>query len=86
MQQSLYSSFSCDNWNFNASNPCVYAGGNYNQNDNYGLFYFNYNEATNKNTNIGGRILLDSWLLFLCIPRLMPGNIGTGDRAPLGED
>ena len=46
---------SCDNWNFNASNPCVYAGGNYNQNQNQGLFYFNYNTASNSNGNIGSR-------------------------------
>ena len=48
---------SCDNWNFNASNPCVYAGGNYNQNSNHGLFYFNYNSASNTNDNIGSRCL-----------------------------
>lgn len=48
---------SCDNWNFNASNPCVYAGGNYNQNQNQGLFYFNYNTASNSNGNIGSRTL-----------------------------
>ena len=46
---------SCDNWNFDASNPCVYAGGNYNQNQNNGLFYFNYNTASNANANIGSR-------------------------------
>ena len=52
---------SCDNWNFNASNPCVNAGGNYNQNENYGLFYWNNNSTTNKNANIGGRILLQTF-------------------------
>ena len=50
----------CDNWNFNTSNPCVYVGGNYNQNGNYGLFYVNYNNASNANANIGARILLGS--------------------------
>ena len=25
-----------DNWNFNASNPCLHVGGNYNQNLNHG--------------------------------------------------
>lgn len=49
--------YSCDNWNFNASNPCLYVGGNYNQNQNYGLFYVNYNTATNTNANIGCRFL-----------------------------
>ncbi|MBR1868854.1 MAG: hypothetical protein IJ799_02170 [Bacteroidales bacterium] len=50
---------SCDNWNYNASNPCLYVGGNYNQNDNHGLFYVNYNSASNSNDNIGARILLE---------------------------
>ena len=55
---------SCDNWNFNASNPCVYVGGNYNQNANYGLFYLNYNTASNSNGNIGSRFLY-VWLTIL---------------------
>lgn len=49
-----------DNWNFNASNPCVYVGGNYNQNGNHGLFYVNYNGVSNANDNHGSRFLLDS--------------------------
>ena len=44
---------SADNWNFNASNPCLYFGGNYNQNGNHGLFYVNYTNASNSNANIG---------------------------------
>lgn len=48
---------SCDNWNFDASNPCVYVGGNYNQNGNHGLFYVNYNTASNSSGNIGSRFL-----------------------------
>lgn len=54
-------SFICavaDNWNYNASNPCLHCGGNYNQNQNHGLFYVNYNTATNTNANIGCRILV----------------------------
>ena len=46
---------SCDNWNFDTSNPCVNAGGNYNQNLNYGLFYFNNNTTSNSNANLGSR-------------------------------
>lgn len=46
-----------DNWNFNASNPCLHHGGNYNQNQNHGPFYVNYNSTTNTNANIGCRIL-----------------------------
>ena len=48
---------SADNWNFNASNPCLYFGGNYNQNGNHGLFYVNYTSASNSNANIGCRLL-----------------------------
>ena len=49
---------SSDNWNFNASNPCLHFGGNYNQNGNHGLFYVNYNSVSNSNRNIGCRVLL----------------------------
>ncbi|MDE7244231.1 MAG: hypothetical protein K2O18_09685, partial [Oscillospiraceae bacterium] len=69
---------SCDNWNFNASNPCVYVGGNYNQNGNYGLFYLNYNTASNSGSNIGSRVLLSL--------ANNPPQHGTGSRAPLGGD
>ena len=64
-------------WNFNSSNPCLYVGGNYNQNTNHGLFYVNYNTASNSNANIGCRILF-----VLCSSSIH----GTGSRAPLGED
>ena len=50
---------SSDNWNFNASNPCLHFGGNYNQNQNHGPFYVNYNSVSNANTNIGGRLAND---------------------------
>ena len=46
-----------DNWNFNASNPCLHVGGNYNQNLNHGMFYVNYNGTSNSNANIGCRLL-----------------------------
>lgn len=48
---------SCDNWNFNATNPVIYVGGNYSQNGNHGLFYVNYTSATNANANHGSRLL-----------------------------
>ena len=80
-------SYSCDNWNFNASNPCLYAGGNYSQNLNHGLFYVNYNTATNANANHGCRILLYLTLLVLIMVVTVSGfDIGTGFRAPLGGD
>lgn len=46
-----------DNWNFNGSNPCLHHGGNYNQNQNHGPFYVNYNSTSNTNDNIGCRLL-----------------------------
>ena len=47
-----------DNCNYNSSGVVLYAGGNYNQNQNYGAFYLNGNNAaTNKNANRGSRIL-----------------------------
>ena len=76
-----------DNWNFNGSNPCLHHGGNYNQNQNHGPFYVNYNSTSNTNTNIGCRIL-DK-------PRAKPpiGSQGSSpfllrivDRAALAED
>nr|DAT71758.1 MAG TPA: hypothetical protein [Caudoviricetes sp.] len=50
---------SCDNWNFSSSNPCLYVGGNYSHNSNYGLFYVNYNTASNYSGDIGCRFLFD---------------------------
>ena len=46
-----------DNWNYNASNPCLHVGGNYNQNLNHGMFYVNYNGTSNSNANIGCQLL-----------------------------
>nr|DAY66104.1 MAG TPA: hypothetical protein [Caudoviricetes sp.] len=48
---------SCDNWNFSSSNPCLYVGGNYSHNSNYGLFYVYYDSASNYNGSIGCRFL-----------------------------
>ena len=45
-----------DNWNFNASNPCLHVGGNYSQSLNHGLFYVNYNGVSNVSANIGSRL------------------------------
>ena len=46
-----------DNWNFNASNPCLHVGGNYNQNLNDGVVYVNYSGASYSNANIGCQLL-----------------------------
>lgn len=55
-----------DNWNFNGSNPCLYHGGNYNQNQNHGPFYVNYNRTSNSNDNIGCRILAKPQAMRQC--------------------
>ena len=46
-----------DNWNYNASNPCLDVGGNYNQNLNHGMFYVNYNGTSNSSADIGCQLL-----------------------------
>ena len=45
-----------DNWNFNASNPCLYAGGYYYQSLCYGAFYVSCTNASGVGTNIGCRL------------------------------
>jgi hypothetical protein len=47
-----------DNCNYNSSGVVLNAGGYYYQSQYYGAFYlYGYNAATNKNANIGSRIL-----------------------------
>ena len=46
-----------DNWGFNASFPCLFVGGDYGQSLNLGLFYVNYNSATNAFASIGCRLM-----------------------------
>lgn len=48
--------YSADNWYFNASNPCLYFGGNYSQYGDYGLFYVYYSSASNSYAGIGCRL------------------------------
>lgn len=49
------STYSCDYWAFNASNPCVCAGGSYSTGTNMGLFFFSSYAATSKNSQLGCR-------------------------------
>lgn len=49
----------CDYWNFDSSYPCLYVGGCYSHNSNYGLFYVNYNAASYYDGGIGCRFLFD---------------------------
>ena len=46
-----------DNWDFNASYPCLRVGGYYSQGLNRGLFCVNYNTARNANAGIGCRLM-----------------------------
>lgn len=48
-----------DHCNYNSSGVVLRIGGNYNQNQNYGMFYLNgNNDASNQNSNIGSRHLV----------------------------
>ena len=51
------STYSCDGWYFNASNPCLYGGGNYSQVGSLGLFYVDCTSATNSHAYRGCRLL-----------------------------
>lgn len=46
-----------DYWLFYASFPCLYVGGNYNQNTNHGLFYVNCGSASSSSSSIGSRLM-----------------------------
>ena len=48
--------YSADSWNFDASYPCLFFGGDYYQSGNYGLFYVNCGSASNSNANFGCRL------------------------------
>lgn len=48
---------SCDNWNFDSSNPCLYVGGHYGQSLNLGLFYVGRYSVSNASAGIGCRLL-----------------------------
>ena len=48
--------YSADYWYFNASNPCLYFGGNYGQSGNRGLFCVNCTSASNSYAYVGCRL------------------------------
>ena len=66
-----------DYCNYNSSGVVLHVGGNYNQNLNHGLFYLNGNNAaTNKNANVGSRILYGIhkfWAITLRLAEDCPG-------------
>ena len=49
------STYSCDSWYFDASVPCVDAGGGYSQSLYCGLFFFNYSAASSSYASLGSR-------------------------------
>lgn len=51
------SKYSCDNWSFNASNPCVCGGGAYGPGTYHGLFCVGDGSATLSSADRGSRIL-----------------------------
>lgn len=50
---------SCDDWSVDSSNPCLYVGGSYHRNADYGMFYVNCSTASNYYGNLGCRFLFD---------------------------
>ena len=48
--------YSADNWSFNASSPCLFFGGSYGQSGYYGLFYVSYSSGSNSLASIGCRL------------------------------
>lgn len=48
--------YSCDNWYFSSSGPCLYVGGYYSHYSVYGLFGVGCNGASNYSGNIGCRL------------------------------
>ena len=48
--------YSCDNWSFSTSGPCLYVGGSYSQNTGHGLFFVGYNGASSSGGYVGARL------------------------------
>ena len=51
------STYSCDSWDFYASNPCLFVGGGYGQGGVHGLFCVGYSTAASAVAYIGCRLL-----------------------------
>lgn len=49
--------YSCDGWHFNATNPCICVGGHYSHNDHYGMFYIYCGTSAYSDGGIGSRIM-----------------------------
>lgn len=48
--------YSCDDWNFGSSNPCLFVGGNYNQHADYGMCCVYCNSVSHAGSHIGCRL------------------------------
>ena len=48
--------YSCDNWYFSSSSPCLCVGGSYSHNSNYGLFCVSYSSASYYGGYVGCRL------------------------------
>lgn len=51
------STYSCDYWDFNASDPCLFAGGNFSQNPYHGIFFVGSTSASYADANLGCRLI-----------------------------
>lgn len=51
------STYSCDSWSFDASSPCLYAGGGYGRGTDCGLFYVSCSAASYSYAYFGSRLL-----------------------------
>ncbi|MBQ1293397.1 MAG: hypothetical protein IIY21_05125, partial [Clostridiales bacterium] len=51
------STYSCDNWYFGASGPCLFAGGDISRNLSHGLFFVSYTYVSGAGANHGCRLL-----------------------------
>ena len=53
-----YSTYTCDDWNFGASYPCLYLGGYYSHILHFGIGYVNYNSVSYSSASIGPRLMM----------------------------
>ena len=80
----MYPTYVCDCVASNSSLYPAYVGGNYNDNANYGFFYFNANnDASNTNDNLGSRTLFKDGIITNCTngPLALARNIADLGRA-----
>ena len=52
------STYSCDYWHFYSSIPCLYAGGCYFHDQNFGVFFLNNDDSSKSATYLGCRLMV----------------------------